>query len=181
MTGRQLMTAHRHGPDRATATQTPDADRIGGSTQAHCAGKAREHLMLRHNVREARRLHADEGFTLIELLIVIVVLGILAGIVVFGVSTMRDDSVKAACHADMKQVATAAEAFNAKEGLYPASVDLLVTAHYLRSVPDRTTYLVDYAVSGTNSTTPSGFSGYTAYTITGQTVRAISCGPDMKS
>jgi general secretion pathway protein G len=175
------MTHHRRVPDRATAIQTPDADRIGGSTQAHCAGKAREQLMLRHNIREARRQHADGGFTLIELLIVIVVLGILAGIVVFGVSTMRDDSVKAACHADMKQVATAAEAFNAKEGLYPANVDLLVTAHYLRTAPDRTTYQVDYTASGTNSMTASGYSGYTAYTITGQTVRAITCGPSMKS
>jgi general secretion pathway protein G len=175
------MTHHRHVPDRATATQTPDADRIGGSTQAHCAGKVREQLMLRHNVREARRLHADEGFTLIELLIVIVVLGILAGIVVFGVSTMRDDSVIAACHADMKQVATAAEAFNAKEGLYPDRIQTLVIAHYLRNEPGTTTYTVTYNPSGTNRNTPSGFSGYTGYTITGATNQAITCGANFTS
>ena len=45
---------------------------------------------LRNHVRQVRK---DEGgFTLIELLIVIVVLGVLAGIVVFGVGTFRQDA-----------------------------------------------------------------------------------------
>lgn len=39
---------------------------------------------------------AEDGFTLIELLIVIVILGILAGIAIFGVSTFRSDA-KSAC------------------------------------------------------------------------------------
>ena len=41
-------------------------------------------------IKQARE--TESGFTLIELLIVIVVLGILAGIVVFGVGTFRADS-----------------------------------------------------------------------------------------
>ena len=40
-------------------------------------------------IKQARE--TESGFTLIELLIVIVVLGILAGIVVFGVGTFRAD------------------------------------------------------------------------------------------
>ena len=44
-----------------------------------------------------RNLRKDEGgFTLIELLIVIVVLGVLAGIVVFGVGIFKTDSEAAA-------------------------------------------------------------------------------------
>ena len=83
-----------------------------------------------HNLRK------DEGgFTLIELLIVIVVLGVLAGIVVFGVGTFRADSEAAAEAADCKTVSVAAEAFNAKTGGYPASVGALVTAKYIKSVP----------------------------------------------
>jgi general secretion pathway protein G len=62
--------------------------------------------------RQARR--NEDGFTLIELLIVIVVLGVLAGIVVFGVGTFRADSVAAAKAADCKSVEVAAEAFNEK-------------------------------------------------------------------
>ena len=45
-------------------------------------------------LREARK-NGESGFTLIELLIVIIVLGILAGIVVFGVGTFRADATRA--------------------------------------------------------------------------------------
>ena len=83
--------------------------------------------------REARR--SEDGFTLIELLIVIVVLGILAGIVVFGVGTFRDDAVQAACDADAKTVSVAAEAHNAKEGSYPANIAEMVTEGYMKTAP----------------------------------------------
>jgi len=87
--------------------------------------------------RDARR--NDAGFTLIELLIVIVVLGILAGIVVFGVGTFRQDATDAAKAADCKTVSVAAEAYNAKEGAYPTSITALLptatTAGYLKSAP----------------------------------------------
>jgi prepilin-type N-terminal cleavage/methylation domain-containing protein len=81
--------------------------------------------------RDARRNEA--GFTLIELLIVIVVLGILAGIVVFGVGTFRQDAQTAAKKADCKTVSVAAEAYNAKTGGYPATVQALIDASYLKA------------------------------------------------
>ena len=84
-------------------------------------------------IRQARR--NEDGFTLIELLIVIVVLGVLAGIVVFGVGTFRQDAEAAACDADAKTVSVAAEAYNAKTGAYPASIATLVTAKYMKSAP----------------------------------------------
>ena len=93
--------------------------------------------MLRSQIREAR----EQGFTLIELLIVIVVLGILAGIVVFGVSTFRQDATTAACKADVKTVSVAADAYNAKNGAYPATgasatnIGALVTGGYLKAAP----------------------------------------------
>jgi prepilin-type N-terminal cleavage/methylation domain-containing protein len=60
------------------------------------------HLMsnLRTSISAARK-NNDGGFTLVELLIVIVVLGVLASIVVFGVAKFREDSVLAACKADV--------------------------------------------------------------------------------
>ena len=88
---------------------------------------------LRNHVRQVRK---DEGgFTLIELLIVIVVLGVLAGIVVFGVGTFKADSEAAAKKADCKSVEVAMEAWNAKNGTYPGGVAELVTAKYLKAAP----------------------------------------------
>lgn len=77
----------------------------------------------------------DEGFTLIELLIVIVILGVLAGIVVFGVAQFRTDSETAACKADLKTVQVAADAFDARNGNYPATINDLVTNDFLTESP----------------------------------------------
>jgi general secretion pathway protein G len=88
---------------------------------------------LKNHIRQVRK---DEGgFTLIELLIVITVLGVLAGIVVFGVATFRQDATTAACKADAKSVEVAAEAYNAKTGNYPATITVLVNAKYLKAAP----------------------------------------------
>ena len=88
---------------------------------------------LTNHLRKVRE--GEGGFTLIELLIVIVVLGILAGIVVFGVGTFRDDATASAKKADCKTVSVAAEAYNAKTGGYPGDVDTLVAAKYLKAAP----------------------------------------------
>lgn len=77
----------------------------------------------------------DDGFTLVELLIVIVVLGVLAGIVVFGVGKFKQDATSAACNADVKTVQTASDAYTAKNGTVAADVGVLVTGKYLKSSP----------------------------------------------
>ena len=63
-------------------------------------------------IREARK--NEGGFTLIELLIVIVILGVLAGIVVFAVGGITDRGEASACKAEVKTIAVAEEAFYAK-------------------------------------------------------------------
>ena len=63
----------------------------------------------------------DEGFTLIELLIVIVILGILATVVVFAVSGIRDQGDESACDTEARSMATALEAYYAQVGTYPAA------------------------------------------------------------
>src|SRR3954447_3740285 len=72
-------------------------------------------------IREARR--NESGFTLIELLIVIVILGVLAGIVVFAVSAFNNDGKASACKADAKNVEIASEAFFAKKGSGASAID----------------------------------------------------------
>ncbi|MFL6156401.1 MAG: type IV pilin protein [Marmoricola sp.] len=81
--------------------------------------------MLRSAVNRARAARRNEsGFTLIELLIVIVILGILAGIVVFSVAGIKDKGDLSACKAEVSTVATAEEAYYAKTGSYGSITDL---------------------------------------------------------
>lgn len=100
-------------------------------------------------IREARK--NESGFTLIELLIVIVILGVLAGIVVFAVSGINDSSKKSACKADAKNVEIASEAYyaNSNPHAYAASIDALVTAKFLREKPGTGNgYTITYSATG---------------------------------
>jgi general secretion pathway protein G len=87
--------------------------------------------------RLLKRLNAARGqggFTLIELLIVIVILGVLAGIVVFSVQFVTNRGNKAACDTDTKNVQTAVEAYQAQNGVYPSDAGAL-TPSYLKGLP----------------------------------------------
>jgi general secretion pathway protein G len=67
-----------------------------------------------------KRAREEGGFTLIELMIVIVILGILAGIVLFAVGGITDRGTTAACKTDVSTIQTGVEAYYAKNGGYPA-------------------------------------------------------------
>jgi prepilin-type N-terminal cleavage/methylation domain-containing protein len=69
----------------------------------------------------------ESGFTLIELMIVIVILGVLAGIVIFAVGGITDNGNVAACKSDVKTVDVAVEAYKAKNGSFPADLDPTLT------------------------------------------------------
>jgi general secretion pathway protein G len=69
----------------------------------------------------------ESGFTLIELMIVIVILGVLAGIVIFAVGGITDNGNVAACKSDVKTVDVAVEAYKAKNGNFPANLDPTLT------------------------------------------------------
>jgi general secretion pathway protein G len=96
-------------------------------------------------MREARR--NESGFTLIELLIVIVILGVLAGIVVFAVNGIQNKGEVNACQSNVKTVTVAAEAFYAQKGANATAIDdaahsatTLVGAGLLHSAPTDVTY-----------------------------------------
>ena len=74
-----------------------------------------------------RAREEESGFTLIELLIVIVILGILAGVVIFSVGGVTDTGTTAACKTDLKTVQVAVEAYKAKNGGFPADLDPTLT------------------------------------------------------
>ena len=81
-----------------------------------------------HNHLERLRASrkGEDGFTLIELLIVIVILGVLAGIVVFSVRGITDRGDTSACKSNQKTAEVAVEAFYAKNGSNPATIAALV-------------------------------------------------------
>lgn len=101
--------------------------------------------MLRNSIRKARAARSledarDQGFTLIELLIVIVILGILAGVVVFSVRGITDTGEDAACAAELNTVRVASEAFRAQQGNYAANEAALVSGGFLQSDAATVTY-----------------------------------------
>jgi general secretion pathway protein G len=79
---------------------------------------------------------SDGGFTLIELMIVIVVLGILAGITIFGVGAFRSDARNAACRTDVRTLLTANAAYAAQhDGASAHTAQVLVDEGYIGSAP----------------------------------------------
>jgi prepilin-type N-terminal cleavage/methylation domain-containing protein len=101
-------------------------------------------------IREARK--NESGFTLIELLIVIVILGVLAGIVVFAVAGINDSSKTSACKSDKKNVEIASEAYYAQKRVYATGIGAtgstttttLVGAKLLREAPSTANYTITY-------------------------------------
>lgn len=78
--------------------------------------------------RMESRAQGQSGFTLIELLVVIAILAVLAGVVVFAVGGITDNSQDSACEIDERTVRTAAEAYRADalNSGYPANEAAMV-------------------------------------------------------
>jgi len=66
--------------------------------------------------------HLEQGFTLVELLIVIVILGVLAGIVVFAVGNLGNSAKTNACATEKATITTALEAYKTQTGVYPTAL-----------------------------------------------------------
>ena len=81
------------------------------------------------------RLSAARGFTLIELLVVLAVLATLLSIAVPRYFTSIDKSREAALKQDLAVMRDAIDKYHGDRGMYPETLEDLVTNRYLRSIP----------------------------------------------
>ncbi len=100
-------------------------------------------------MQRIRAMRQDEGFTLIELLLVIVVLGVLAGVVVLSVGGVSDRGATAACRSDFKNIEVAQQAHYAKLNQYADGTAELVSGGFLASEPSPKGYTITTAAPGT--------------------------------
>jgi prepilin-type N-terminal cleavage/methylation domain-containing protein len=136
------------------------------------------HLFERYGEIQSRR-HDEEttekGFTLIELLIVIVVLGILAAIVIFSLTSVTGSSAAAACNSDAKTVETAVQAFIAQTGGNPTSVDYGGTGGALEGQGDLVpTYLHTWPTAGSGAKYQITYTNSTAQSPSGEVQVSIN-------
>jgi general secretion pathway protein G len=110
---------------------------------------------VRQRIRAIRQ--NENGFTLIELLIVIIILGVLAGVVVLAVNGISDRGVNAACKADKKTIEVAVEAYYAKNTGFPLPavaettdhrLDELIAKGFLKDKPTNTDYTITISEKG---------------------------------
>ena len=110
----------------------------------------------------------NEGFTLIELMIVIAIIGILAAIAIPQFSAYRQRSYNAAAEADLRNAATAQEAYYVDAQTYCPTVAGLIGATYgLYTSQGVTVNLVGTPSSSQYTMTSAHSSGNKVFTLTG--------------
>jgi len=109
----------------------------------------------------------EEGFTLIELMIVIAIIGILAAIAIPQFSAYRTRSFNAAAAADIRNAATAQEAYFVDNQAYSPASATLEGAVYGLYLSENVTLTVTAATTSGYTMTASHSSGDATWTLSG--------------
>ena len=86
-------------------------------------------------LRRLTAASAGQGFTLIELLVVISLIMILSAVALVGYRTSVTSAREAVLKEDLFRMRDAIDQYYADKSEYPASLDDLVSAKYLREIP----------------------------------------------
>ena len=112
-------------------------------------------MMLEGSIRrmEARRRGGERGFTLIELIIVMAIIAILVSIAVPIYARMVQRAKEAVLKEDLHTIRTAIDSYTIDKQKAPQSLDDLVQAGYLKSIPvDPMTSRNDTWITGESDT-----------------------------
>ena len=109
----------------------------------------------------------EKGFTLIELMIVIAIIGILAAIAIPQFSAYRMRSFNAAAVADIRNVATAQEAYFVDNSIYCATPGSIQGPTYGLYLSGNVNLLIDAATSSGYTMRSYNTRGNTTYTLSG--------------
>jgi len=109
----------------------------------------------------------EEGFTLIELMIVIAIIGILAAIAIPQFSAYRTRSFNSAAAADVRNAATAQEAYFVDNQAYCTAAGSLQGATYGLYLSENVTLTVTAATTSGYTMTSSHSSGDSTWTLSG--------------
>ena len=81
------------------------------------------------------------GFSLIELLVVVTIIGILASVVVLNLGGKTDEAKVARVNADFKNLDTAVDLFRNDHGIWPESIEELVSGPAHPTTGEETEYI----------------------------------------
>jgi type IV pilus assembly protein PilA len=109
----------------------------------------------------------EKGFTLIELMIVIAIIGILAAIAIPQFSAYRKRSYNAAAESDLRNAATAQEAYFVDNSTYCNDTGTLTGTTYGLFLSDKVEFVIDSASAQTYVMKTWNTSGDASYIIRG--------------
>jgi len=118
----------------------------------------------------------EQGFTLVELLIVVVILGILAGIVVFAVGNLTGTATNHACATEAQTFVTAWNAYKAQNnGSTVAGATAAAAAGNLASTSNGGPYLQSGTLGFNSAATPPVATKWYFDTTTGTLTQGATC------